>query len=189
MINFEPAHSNRIQDFVQTWTLLPYGRSPPDAVEFAYNNESVYLAQPILSQFTPGGSGLGTFDANQTTSIGLTNTPNNTLALLANGNSPDNGGIGEVLRYASPVTHLPSLSDIIIPLGIPSGASGSIARSCLTPKLICEAAYRALPQSQFADSPIQGTVIEPVVHVCLPPTRFPSGLVCCLWHASAGVAF
>ena len=145
MINFEPAHSNRIQDFVQTWTLLPYGRSPPDAVEFVYNNESVYLAQPILSQFTPGGSGLGTFDANQTTSISLTNTPNNTLALLANGNSPDNGGIGEVLRYASPVTHLPSLSDIIIPLGIPSGASGSIARSCLTPKLICEAAYRALP--------------------------------------------
>jgi len=79
--------------------LLPYGRSPPDTVEFVQQNDTVYFDQPNLSQFTPGGSGLGTFKTNQTVSISLNDNPNNTLALLTNGNSPKNG-MGAILRYS-----------------------------------------------------------------------------------------
>ena len=76
--------------------LLPYGTSPPDYVEFAYGNETVYFPQPSLSQFIPGGSGLGIFDANQTAS--LKDSPNHAVALLTSGNAPNNS-MGAVLRY------------------------------------------------------------------------------------------
>lgn len=84
------------QSFAQTWTLLPYGRSPPDTVEFTEGNDTVYFAQPTLSQFIPGGSGSGTFDANKTASLNLRNNPNNTLASLMD--SPQNS-MGRLLRY------------------------------------------------------------------------------------------
>ncbi|KAF9645600.1 hypothetical protein BDM02DRAFT_490337 [Thelephora ganbajun] len=96
-VNRATAQLGAFQDFAQTWTLLPYGRSPPDTVEFVNGNETVYLAQPSLSQFIPGGSGSGTFDANQTASISLRDTPNNTLALLTNKNTPES--MSAVLRY------------------------------------------------------------------------------------------
>ncbi|KAF9778318.1 hypothetical protein BJ322DRAFT_492827 [Thelephora terrestris] len=87
------------QSFAQTWTLLPYGRTPPDTVEFAQNNDTVYFAQPTLSQLVPGGSGSGTFNVNQTASLDLGNNPNDTLALLMNGNAPRES-MGELLRYS-----------------------------------------------------------------------------------------
>ena len=91
---FDPAHSSYIHQ-PPTWTLFPYGRSRPDYVEFAYGNETVYFSQPSLSQFIPGGSGLGTFDNHQAAS--LKDSPTNTLGLLTNGNGP-NKAVGAVLR-------------------------------------------------------------------------------------------
>lgn len=104
---FEPTRSNPVQSFAQTWTLLPYGRSPPDTVEFAQKNETVYFAQPSLSQLIPGGSGSGTFNANQTASLSLRDNPNGTLALLMNGNTPHDS-VGKILRYASPICETPA---------------------------------------------------------------------------------
>ena len=103
----------------------------------------MYLAQPSTSQLIPGGSGLGTFNANQTASLGLNDNPNNTLALLTGAGAP-NEGTGQLLRYASSVEGLSRFPDISIPLDIPSGVSGYTARSCLTPKLTCEPTYHAL---------------------------------------------
>jgi hypothetical protein len=91
------AQLGAFQDFAQTWTLLPYGRSAPDTAEFIYGNETVYFAQPSLSQFVPGGSGAGTFNTNQSASINLRDTPNNTLALTSR-NAPKSD-TGAVLRY------------------------------------------------------------------------------------------
>ena len=70
------------------------------ATEFVYGNDTIYFAQPSLSQFTPGGSGPGTFD-DSAASIGRKGPPNNnTLALMA-GDTPKRD-TGLVLRYALP---------------------------------------------------------------------------------------
>jgi len=66
--------------------------------ELVYGNDTIYFAQPSLSQFIPGGSGAGTF--NPSASIGLNGTPNNTLALVDKNATKGNTGV--VLRYASP---------------------------------------------------------------------------------------
>ena len=57
----------------------------------------VYFTKPSLSQFIPGGSGLGVFDANRTALLkgGSNDTK---LALSRNGNAP-NDGMGAVVRY------------------------------------------------------------------------------------------
>jgi len=70
-----------------------------DTGEFAYDGDTVYFAQPSLSQFVPGGSGPGAFD--QSIFIyDLNHTPNNTLAFT--GRNATNRNTGVVLRYALP---------------------------------------------------------------------------------------
>ena len=68
-----------------------------DTAELVYNNETVYFAQPTLSQFIPGGSGPGTFVRPAT--VNLNDTTNNPLVLT--GRNAPKSGIGVVLRYAS----------------------------------------------------------------------------------------
>jgi len=70
-------------------------------VEFVYGNETIYFAQPSLSQFVPGGSGAGTF--NQPELINLKDTPNNTLPLTGRNAPKSNTGV--VLRYAPLARH------------------------------------------------------------------------------------
>ncbi|KDQ65143.1 hypothetical protein JAAARDRAFT_168055 [Jaapia argillacea MUCL 33604] len=55
-------------DFVRTWTLAPFASGTEQArpVTFQYGNDTVYFAEPLLSQLMPGGHGLGTFDLNGT---------------------------------------------------------------------------------------------------------------------------
>ena len=62
----------------------------------SYGNDTVHFAQPIPSQFVPGGSGAGTFDS--PASIGLDNIPNDTPELT--GGTPPGGGTGAILQYA-----------------------------------------------------------------------------------------
>jgi len=69
-----------------------------DIAELVYGNDTVYFAQPSLSQFVPGGSGAGTFSPSP--SIGLKDTPNNTPA--STGRNATKGNTGVVLRYALP---------------------------------------------------------------------------------------
>ena len=78
------------------WFFSP-GRTTSDTAELPYDNDTVYLAQPSLSQFVPGGSGAGSF--NLTTLIAPKVTPNNTLLLT--GRDAHNGYTNVVLRYAS----------------------------------------------------------------------------------------
>jgi len=66
--------------------------------EFVYDNDTVYFAQPSLSQFVSGGFGPGTF--NESASIYPKDTPNNTFALM--GRNAPKGDTGAVLRYALP---------------------------------------------------------------------------------------
>lgn len=144
------GYSDHAQNFAQTWTLLPYGRSPPDTVEFVQENDTVYLAQPSLSEFTPGGSGFGTFNANQTASISLRDNPNATLALLMD-EDPSKNGMGEILRCALSI-YYNSVSFfflIFVFSGILSGESGFIARSCLTLRLTCEETFSTLLELCF----------------------------------------
>ena len=72
----------------------PYGGSASDTAEFVYGNDTIYFAQPSLSQFVPGGSGAGTFNP---ASIILRVPPNNTLAL--SGRNAPKSNTGVVLRY------------------------------------------------------------------------------------------
>jgi len=81
-----------------TWSALAYGNSMSDTAEFIYGDDTVYFAQPSLSQFFPGGYGAGVF--NQFTSIGLKEAPSNTLPLTGRNASRSNTGV--VLRYAPP---------------------------------------------------------------------------------------
>ena len=76
------------------WTPFPYGGSTSDTAEFVYGNYTVYLAQPSLSQFLPGGSGVGIFDP--ASSI-LNGPPNNTLSSM--GRNTPKSDTGVILRY------------------------------------------------------------------------------------------
>jgi len=80
----------------QLMTTGSYGGGTSDTVELVYNNETVYFAQPSLSQFVPGGSGLGTFTP---APIVLRVQPNNNPATSRNAPKSDTGA---VLRYALP---------------------------------------------------------------------------------------
>ena len=79
------------------WEWIPYGMVS-DTAKLVYGNDTIYFAQPSLSQFIPGGSGAGTL--NMSGSIVPDDTPNNT-PLLTDRNA-SNGDIGVVLRYAPP---------------------------------------------------------------------------------------
>jgi len=76
--------------------ILRYGVSNSDTAEFAYGNDTIYFAQPSLSQFVPGGSGAGTFNP---ALIGLKETPNNTPVLT--GRNAPKSRTGVVVRYAT----------------------------------------------------------------------------------------
>ena len=81
----------------QRVTLLRYGGITSDTAELVYNNDTVYFAQPSISQFIPGGVGAGTF--NTSASIGRGNTQDNALG-RASGNRTISNDNGVVLRYA-----------------------------------------------------------------------------------------
>ena len=89
----EDAH--RIE--TRGWFFLT-GRTSFDTVEFIYGNDTIYFAQPIQSQFVPGGSGPGTF--NQAGSIGLKGAPANSLE--SGDRSTPKSDTGVVLRYGPP---------------------------------------------------------------------------------------
>jgi len=82
------------------WSALPDGRSTSGTVEFSYDNETVYFAQPSSSQFLPGGYGLGVFS--RYALISLKDDPNNSLLLT--GRSAPKNNAGMVLRYV-PLAH------------------------------------------------------------------------------------
>ena len=70
----------------------------PDTAQFIYGNDTVntvYFAQPSLSQFIPGGSGAGAF--NPPPPMGLKDTPNNSFVLADRNTPKDDTGV--ILRY------------------------------------------------------------------------------------------
>ena len=108
----------------EAWSAVPYGKSMSDTTEFIYGNDTVYFAQPSLSQFVPGGSGAGVF--NQPATIGLRGTPNNPLPLT--GRDAPTSNTGAVLRYVL----VGDVARVIhIPLDTLSGESGFTAKNCL----------------------------------------------------------
>jgi len=85
----------------QEW--LPFGKDGSNTAEFVYGNETidtVYFAQPSLSQFITGGSGPGNF--NPPVPIGLKDPPEDVPALP--GRNASKSDIGAVLRYVLPDT-------------------------------------------------------------------------------------
>ena len=98
---FESTCTNHIQS-VSLWPLLPFGVSPPDTVEVAQNNDTVYFAQLSSSQLIPGGSGFGAFDFNQTASVIFRDNSNDMLSSSMSVNTPQDS-LGKVLRYAPPI--------------------------------------------------------------------------------------
>ena len=86
---------NKAGSLSSTW--LPSGGTS-DTAEFVYGKDIVYFAQPTLSQFVTGGFGAGTF--NLLASIGLKDTPNNTLALM--GRDAPKSYTSVILRYVLP---------------------------------------------------------------------------------------
>jgi len=75
-----------------------YGRGTSGTAEFVYDNETVYFAQPSLSQFVSGGSGPGFFNRSDPTGKkdALGNTPAPT------GKNAPKRDTGAILRYAPP---------------------------------------------------------------------------------------
>jgi len=73
-------------------------RTTSNTAELVYGNDTIYFAQPSLSQFVPGGFGAGAFNLSPSASITLKGTPNNTLVSM--GRSPLKSNTGVVLRYA-----------------------------------------------------------------------------------------
>ena len=84
-----------------------FSESMPDTAELVYGSDTVYLAQPSLSQFAPGGSGAGNF--NPPESIGQRDPVNASLP-PSSWNNPAlvvrrrTSGADAILRYAPP-TH------------------------------------------------------------------------------------
>ena len=110
-----------------------YHRCTPDIAELVYNNDTIYFAQPSPSQLVLGSSAF-----NQTAPIGLEGLPNDTLVL--NDKKAQKSDTGTVIRYASPPRWGYNMKSRCSPsLDTPSGESGFTARSCPTPKFICEA--------------------------------------------------
>ena len=86
---------NHLKAFQFGW--LSYGRSTSDTAEFIYNNDTVYFAQPRLSQLLPGGFGPGA--TNRSVAIGPKDA-SNTFALT--GRNAPRRDTGAVLRYTPP---------------------------------------------------------------------------------------
>ena len=78
------------------WFFRP-GRTTSDTTELAHDNDTIYFAQPSLSQFVPGGFGAGAFNLSPSASISLKDTPN-----ASAGRNPPKSNTGVVLRYARP---------------------------------------------------------------------------------------
>jgi len=78
------------------WFFRP-GRTTFDTTELVYDSDTVYFAQPSLSQFVPGGFGAGAFNLSPSASINLKDTPN-----VSAGRNPPKSNTGVVLRYAPP---------------------------------------------------------------------------------------
>ena len=84
----------------EEWFFRP-GRTTSDTAELVYDIDTVYLAQPSLSQFIPGGLGAGAFNFGPPALTGLKDTPNKIPASA--GRNPPKGNTGVVLRYAPSV--------------------------------------------------------------------------------------
>ena len=107
---------------------LQYRRGTPDIAEFVYNNDTVYFAQPSVSQFVLGGSAF-----NRPAPIGLKGPSNDTLVLMDR--DAPKSDISAVIRYAPAARWRCSLTSRCSPsLDTPSGESGFTARSCPTLK-------------------------------------------------------
>jgi len=83
------------------WFFRP-GRTTSDTTELLYGNDTVYLAQPSLSQFVTGGSGAGAFNLSPSASLGLKDTSN-----VSAGRNPPKSNTGVVLRYVPPARETP----------------------------------------------------------------------------------
>ena len=79
------------------WFFRP-GRTTSDTTELVYDNDTIYFAQPSLSQFVPDGFGAGAFNLSPSASISLKDTPN-----ASAGRNPPKSNTGVVLRYAPPI--------------------------------------------------------------------------------------
>jgi len=89
------------EDVSQAEALGIFSTTDPDTTKFVYGNDTVntvYFAQPSLSQFVPGGSGAGAF--NPPPPMGLKDSPNSTFLLGGRNTPKDDAGV--VLRYALP---------------------------------------------------------------------------------------
>ena len=74
------------------WFFRP-GRTTSDTAELVYDNDTIYFAQPSLSQFVPGGVGAGAFNLSPSGLIGLKDTPN-----VSVDRNPPKSNTGVVLR-------------------------------------------------------------------------------------------
>ena len=92
------ADGDLVRSVIEGHVLLSDDISTFDTAEFVYGNDTIYFAQPIPSQFVPGGSGAGTF--NPPPRMGLKGPPNN-VPVLTGKDAPKRGN-GAVLRYAPP---------------------------------------------------------------------------------------
>ena len=92
------ADGNLATSLSTRWSAFAYGNSMSDTSEFIYGNDTVYFAQPSLSQFLPGGYGAGAL--NQSALTSLNNATSNNLPLT--GRNAPRSNTGVVLRYAPP---------------------------------------------------------------------------------------
>ena len=75
-----------------------YGRSTSDTAELVYDNNTVYFAQPSVSQLVPGGAGRGAFNRSAPTGLGY--DPGNTP--VPTGKNAPKRDTSMVLRYVLP---------------------------------------------------------------------------------------
>ena len=92
-----------VEDIIQANSSnTSFSESVPDTTELVYDGDTVYFAQPSLSQFVPGGSGAGNF--NPPKSIGQKDPANNSFpppdpaSMIRKGAK----GADAILRYAPP---------------------------------------------------------------------------------------
>lgn len=66
-------------------------------VSFQWNGDLVYFSEVTLSQFVPGGSGLGTFQTSVPISVGVKD--------MYSSSSKD-ASLGSILRYCNVITNI-----------------------------------------------------------------------------------
>ena len=118
------ADGDLVRSVIEGHVLLSDDISTFDTAEFVYGNDTIYFAQPIPSQFVPGGSGAGNF--NPPPRMGLKGPPNN-VPVLTGKDAPKRGN-GAVLRYAPPA-HVAWHPDIHLFQVPPVGSQDSLCET------------------------------------------------------------